>query len=142
MKKKLSVLFIIATLAVCVLSFTACVENAPRDYDMYGDFYVGTYDAETGKTAITDYTKCVTLGEKDGKNVAYVDDSEYYADYDLIVKNTIELKRGNRWGEVVYTINVVTVDVLQIEFIPQEADGEGNIVDGESVTYTFVRYEA
>lgn len=142
MKKKLSVLFIIATLAVCVLSFTACVENAPKDYDMYGDFYVGTYDAETGKTAITDYTKCVTLGEKDGKNVAYVDDSEYYADYDLIVKNTIELKRGNRWGEVVYTINVVTVDVLQIEFIPQEADGEGNIVDGESVTYTFVRYEA
>lgn len=142
MKKKLSVLFIIATLAVCVLSFTACVENAPRDYDMYGDFYVGTYDAETGKTAITDYTKCVTLGEKDSKNVAYVDDSEYYADYDLIVKNTIELKRGNRWGEVVYTINVVTVDVLQIEFIPQEADGEGNIVDGESVTYTFVRYEA
>lgn len=142
MKKKLSVLFIIATLAVCVLSFTACVENAPRDYDMYGDFYVGTYDAETGKTAITDYTKCVTLGEKDGENVAYVDDSEYYADYDLIVKNTIELKRGNRWGEVVYTINVVTVDVLQIEFIPQEADGEGNIVDGESVTYTFVRYEA
>ena len=142
MKKKLSVLFIIATLAVCMLSFTACVENAPRDYDMYGDFYVGTYDAETGKTAITDYTKCVTLGEKDGKNVAYVDDSEYYADYDLIVKNTIELKRGNRWGEVVYTINVVTVDVLQIEFIPQEADGEGNIVDGESVTYTFVRYEA
>ena len=142
MKKKLSVLFIIATLAVCVLSFTACVENAPRDYDMYGDFYVGTYDAETGKTAITDYTKCVTLGEKDGENVAYVDDSEYYADYDLIVKNTIELKRGNRWGEVVYTINVVTADVLQIEFIPQEADGEGNIVDGESVTYTFVRYEA
>lgn len=142
MKKKLSVLFIIATLAVCVLSFTACVENAPKDYDMYGDFYVGTYDAGTGKTAITDYTKCVTLGEKDGKNVAYVDDSEYYADYDLIVKNTIELKRGNRWGEVVYTINVVTVDVLQIEFIPQEADGEGNIVDGESVTYTFVRYEA
>ena len=142
MKKKLSVLFIIATLAVCVLSFTACVENAPRDYDMYGDFYVGTYDAETGKTAITDYTKCVTLGEKDCKNVAFVDDSEYYADYDLIVKNTIELKRGNRWGEVVYTINVVTVDVLQIEFIPQEADGEGNIVDGESVTYTFVRYEA
>ena len=142
MKKKLSVLFIIATLAVCVLSFTACVENAPKDYDMYGDFYVGTYDAETGKTAITDYTKCVTLGEKDGKNVAYVDDSEYYADYDLIVKNTIELKRGNRWGEVVYTINVVTADVLQIEFIPQEADGEGNIVDGESVTYTFVRYEA
>lgn len=142
MKKKLSVLFIIATLAVCVLSFTACVENAPKDYDMYGDFYVGTYDAETGKTAITDYTKCVTLGEKDGENVAYVDDSEYYADYDLIVKNTIELKRGNRWGEVVYTINVVTVDVLQIEFIPQEADGEGNIVDGESVTYTFVRYEA
>lgn len=142
MKKKLSVLFIIATLAVCVLSFTACVENAPKDYDMYGDFYVGTYDAETGKTAITDYTKCVTLGEKDGENVAYVDDSEYYADYDLIVKNTIELKRGNRWGEVVYTINVVTVDVLQIEFIPQESDGEGNIVDGESVTYTFVRYEA
>ena len=142
MKKKLSVLFIIATLAVCVLSFTACVENAPKDYDMYGDFYVGTYDAETGKTAITDYTKCVTLGEKDGENVAYVDDSEYYADYDLIVKNTIELKRGNRWGEVVYTINVVTADVLQIEFIPQEADGEGNIVDGESVTYTFVRYEA
>ena len=56
MKKKLSVLFIIATLAVCVLSFTACVENAPRDYDMYGDFYVGTCDAETGKTEITDYT--------------------------------------------------------------------------------------
>ena len=142
MKKKLSVLFIVATLAACVLAFTACVENAPKDYDMYGDFYAGTYDAATGDTSITDYKKCITLGEKDGENVAYIDDNEYYADYDLIVKNTIELKRNDRWGEVVYTVNVVTVDVFQIEIVPDIADEQGNVSKGDPVTYTFVRYEA
>ena len=141
MKKKLFVLFISAALAVSALAFTACVENAPKDYDMYGDFYIGTYDETTGDTAVTDYGKFITLTEKDGDNIAYLDGATYYADYDLLVKNTIELKRGNRWGEVVYTINVVTVDVLRITFVPQETEG-GEIIDGEAVTRTFVRYEA
>ncbi len=142
MKKKLSLFVIIAALAVSVFVFTACVENAPKDYDMYGDFYIGTYDAETGDTKVTDFNKFITLGENDGENYALVDGVSYYAQYDLIVKNTIELKRDNKWGEVVYTINIVTVDVLQIELVPQVADGESNAVDSDPVVYTFVRYEA
>lgn len=150
MKKKLSVIFIFAALMACVVFFTACVENVATASDLYGDWYhAGNYSAEsdTPDVTITDYNCGVTLGEKDGEPWAYLTivpgyEESYYALYDLVTGNDISLKEDNRWGQTIYTLNILSEDVISLTITPSvgvSSDDSDSSAEGEAITYYFVK---
>lgn len=138
MKRKLSVILILAAALVCTVLFSACVENVAYASDMYGTYYLaGNYDpeAETPDETITDFDRRVVLKDNDGDPWASVnfggvatenDEASrvgFYADYDLTIGNTIKLKKDGRHGDVAYTINILSKDVLSVE-LPAEENGK------------------
>ena len=148
MKKKLSVIIILAVIAACSVSLlTACVENVAKASDLYGDWYLaGNYDPEsdTPDTTVTDFGRHIRLADNDGDPWAYMMlesgfEESYYALYDLVTGNDISLKKDNRWGDTVYTIDIVSEDVLSMTLNPSSADGEA---PAGSRTYYFVKAES
>lgn len=136
----MSVIFILAAAAACLFAFGACVENVADKSDLYGTWYLaGNYTAEGKDASVTDYSRGFTLKENsDGTCVAYVrfngiggTEESYYALYDLTVENTVQLKENDRWGKTVYTLNVVSEDIISVT-LPAE-DEDGNVT--EAVSY-------
>ena len=69
MKRKLSVILILAAALACTVLFSACVENVAYASDMYGTYHLaGNYDpeAETPDETITDFDRCIVLKDNDG----------------------------------------------------------------------------
>ena len=134
MRKMLSVIFIIAIAAACLFAFGACVENVADKSDLYGTWYLaGNYTEEGKDASVTDFSKGFTLTEdSNGNSVAYVrfngiggTEESCYALYDLSVENNIQLKENDRWGKTLYTLNVISEDVISVT-LPAE-DGNGNV---------------
>lgn len=136
----MSVIFILAAAAACLFAFGACVGNVADKSDLYGTWYLaGNYTEEGKDASVTDFTRGFTLDEDaDGNCVAYVHfsgvggiEESYYALYDLTVENTVQLKESDRWGKTVYTLNVVSEDIISVT-LPAE-DENGNLT--EAVSY-------
>ena len=152
MRKKLSVIFILAAAIACAVLFTACVDNVAYPSDMYGDFYVaGKYANDDGSISgdrtITDFGRGVTIKEEaEGFPRAYLNsngfEEVYYAKFDLNIANTIELKKDNRWGDTMYTLDIIDEDTVSLTLTPDingVSDGGQTTLPGESETIYFVR---
>ena len=149
MKRKLSVIFILAAAIACIAAFTACVDNVAYPSDLYGEWYLaGNYDESADEAdrdmSITDYDRGFTLCDNaNGDPWAYVmfggvagTEESCYALYDLSVENTITLKQNDRWGKTLYTLDVLGENLISV-VLPAEND-EGNVIN---VTYYFTRAE-
>lgn len=121
MKKGLTVVILALVLAVCAAVFSGCVDGVASESDLYGSFFTA------------DNARCITLKED---NVAVVEygttSSTYYARYDLI-GNAIELRDGDYWGDIVYTVAIESADKLLLTY--RYTDGEGEIHEEDPIAF-------
>ena len=87
---------------------SACAPDVVNETDLYGSFLT------------EDNTRSITLAEDNVAVVCYGENSDsYYARYDLIGA-VIELRVDGFRGDVVYTVNIVNADTLEMVFYPEE----------------------
>lgn len=136
-KKAVPVIVLALAVAACAFAFTACgAPGVSKASDLYGDYFA---ENETRSLTLSDDHVAV-LGIGMGTSMTY------YAKYD-IGGGKIELRefeednfKSGKRGNVVYTLKIVDVDTLVIEFdeIITNEKGE-NVKSGETITLTFTR---